>query len=365
MPHGSYTVSANPIDGGVRSDPAGRAGGGRPKFSASHQSEGSVDLFQQEWELYQRVIEYDYLRHAGTHAAVEALLRRLSAARAAAAGAADTSAAAAAAPGLKVLDLGCGDAHCVSAALAAAAGGGGAGGGVASYTGVDMSAPALEVAAANLRCALGGGGGDGGARIRLVQGDMLAFARECRGGGGGAFDQGVGFDQDVDQPFDRRFDVVYAALSAHHLDADQKRELLRLVGGGSGGGLLAPGGVLILVDVFTGEGESRDAYMSRFRADVAANWPRLSPRERQSILDHATGFDHPWDPAALRRWAAEPAGAAAAAGVAAHSEGAAGESGSDAEAAAAALFPGGAVVAYEQKFYKTVWMQAAGGAALV
>jgi SAM-dependent methyltransferase len=341
----------------------------------------------------------DYLCHSGTYGAVQSFL----AARFGpqpppqhAQRAQQQPEPRAAQAGLRILDLGCGDAHCVSRALEAS----GLAPHVASYTGVDMSAPALALARANLCRALAGAPG---AAACFVQGDMVGFCRGCEAGG---------------------YDVVFASFSLHHLPADQKREVLQTIGRRA----LAPGGALVLVDVFykdaggwapsrgagpmtmwrrragpsadephRGRGgdcwcpkpqthaadarlavrcrrgglpsglascgpgcaavrgpdacrtslrahreppapaEERAGYMERFKADVTERYELLTPAEKESVLDHVLGYDYPWHLDALEAWGAE---AEPATGL-------------------GPAFEGGARVLYSAKFFKAVALQRA------
>jgi SAM-dependent methyltransferase len=90
----------------------------------------------QSWSTYQKLLATDFLEHRTLYAALRELLLRER-------GAAPSS------PPLAWLDLGCGDAEQAAAALHACGAPAGALA-LASYTGVDVSAPALAGAAVNL-----------------------------------------------------------------------------------------------------------------------------------------------------------------------------------------------------------------------
>jgi len=187
----------------------------------------------------------DYLCHKGLYSAVDTFLQQTYATSPPSSSSSGSGSSANAAPDrrLRILDLGCGDAHCVARALESS----GAGARVARYTGVDMSAPAIEIARGNLARALSSAGApaaagaDGAAAegeaeaeaeaacVEFVEGDMLAFARECA-------------------PV--AYDLVFASFALHHLPEGQKAEMLRLLGGK----VLAEGGVFVLVDIFLNQG---------------------------------------------------------------------------------------------------------------
>lgn len=140
-------------------------------------------------QTYQKLLTTDFLEHRGLYAAVQACLR--------------AHAAAAARP-LALLDLGCGDAQQMAALLRAC--------GcdsphspqgplrLASYTGVDLSTPALALARANLAFL--------GAAAQLAVQDMQAFLAACP---------------------PRSYDLVFASFAVHHLRCAALRCAGRLV----------------------------------------------------------------------------------------------------------------------------------------
>ena len=75
---------------------------------------------------------------------------------------------------------------------------------------------------------------------------------------------------------------MFASLSLHHLSEPQKADAIRLAGRA-----LAPGGALVLVDIFLGApGEAREAYFERFVADVRGGYELLTDEERDAVLKH-------------------------------------------------------------------------------
>lgn len=176
-----------------------------------------------QWNLYQKVLHGNYLCHAGLYTAVTAHFQQL---------------AAAAPPpprrALRILDLGCGDAHCISGALAAS----GLGPRVARYTGVDMSSAAVSIARGNVTAALAAPSAPAAAAgaaavVEFVETDMLGCLESLAPGS---------------------YDLVFASLAAHHLPDEQKGELVGLVARA-----LAPGGQFLLVDIFFAPGEQEAA----------------------------------------------------------------------------------------------------------
>jgi hypothetical protein len=67
--------------------------------------------------------------------------------------------------------------------------------------------------------------------------------------------------------------------------------------------LLKPGGVLLLVDVFLKEGESRQQYLERYAINAEKNWTSLSPAERALIQEHVETCDFPEEWSSYQRFA--------------------------------------------------------------
>ena len=108
--------------------------------TASPRDEKALEIFQQQWDIYRKFLEHDYLGNAGAYAHLRAFLKS------------DIPRP------FALLDLACGDASGIVTAVQ--------GLGVTSYRGVDLSGPALDIARTNLHelpCA-----------AELVQADFVA-----------------------------------------------------------------------------------------------------------------------------------------------------------------------------------------------
>lgn len=191
----------------------------------------AASLFQQEWRIYRKVVEANYLFHAEAYrclrrALVEDVARPF-----------------------HFLDLACGDASASVAALAETR--------IASYRGLDLSADALDLARAavsRLPCP-----------AALRQQD---FVQALASG---------------EEPAD----VIWIGLSLHHLRAPAKREALR-----AARRTLDPGGVLLVYENTSPDGEDREAWLERWDRHKP-DWTALTPEEWWLMRVHVHDHDFP------------------------------------------------------------------------
>ncbi|MDD5198534.1 MAG: class I SAM-dependent methyltransferase [Terrimicrobiaceae bacterium] len=195
------------------------------------QDAAQVKAFFDQWAIYRKVLEFDYLHHRAAYAAIGRALEELP-------------------HPFSFLDLGAGDAECTVGALA--------GKPLTRYEAVDLSAVALRLArkrAEMLPCVK-----------NFVQADFVEHVRASR----------------------ETFDVVFIGLSFHHLPQAHKRsflpELRRLV---------APGGRLIVYEPIRRAGESREEALARWWEVARATWTALAPDELEKARDHVFGNDYP------------------------------------------------------------------------
>lgn len=197
-------------------------------------------FFDEQWGVYQKFLQHDYLEHRLFYALLHAvLLTRFDGA-------------------VRMLELGCGDASQSARTFTEVA--------LARYVGVDLSAVALDLARTNLagRCA----------DVALLPRDLLRGLRE------------VG----------ERFDVVLSSFALHHLHAEEKREALALIEG-----VLRPHGVFVLIDIMRRPDESRAAYLARGVDYYRTRCPAFTARDVDLIEAHVTAADYPETNETLRR----------------------------------------------------------------
>lgn len=191
--------------------------------------EAALEQFQKQWATYQKVVDHDSLAHAEVgailHDSLMAVLEPFD-----------------------FLDIACGDASQMRTALAGTK--------IHRYRGIDLSEPALELAAKNL---------DGAPfQVDLDHGDFVATLT-------GRLDP---------------CDIAWCSLSIHHLNTDGKRNLLQAL-------RESTGKFLMIYEPTMLEGEDRAAYLERFARINKAAWLFLAPEEWDQIYRHVSTCDLP------------------------------------------------------------------------
>lgn len=187
-----------------------------------------IAAFFQGWQLYQSVVQNNLMEHRQIGTALRSVFESI-------------------APGFSVLDLGCGDSSMAIKALEGLR--------VSRYTGVDLTAPALEIARANFR---------GTYSATWVHANMVDYIASC----------------------DQQFDVIMTSFAMHHLTADIKQAWLMDIAKH-----LTPSGCLVLIDTCCPAGMSRDETVQVY-LDLIADWP-LSPDDKSTIATHMWSSDFP------------------------------------------------------------------------
>jgi SAM-dependent methyltransferase len=199
--------------------------------------EQAMEAFRHQWRVYSKAVDHDYLSHREARAVLHRVLaeevRRP----------------------FRFLDLACGDAGMTVAALQGTS--------VVHYHGIDLSAPALELARKTVEALP--------YPVELEQADFVAALRE--------------------RP--EPADVVWIGLSLHHLQTPDKRVLMSEVRGA-----LGDGGFFLICEPARREGESRPAFLDRFERSYRATWSALAPDEWAIIIAHVRSADFPETPSA-------------------------------------------------------------------
>ncbi len=201
----------------------------------------TVREFFNGWSLYRRIVDNDYLYHRSVREVFSRWLDDFG-------------------RPFSFLDLGCGDADFSAGILM--------GRPLQSYTGIDISPVALDLARQNTALL--------GVPCNLIAGDFM-MSLGCLGG---------------------TYDIIYIGLSLHHLQRREKefffRELSRK---------LAPGGVLLIFDPVLTPCESRESYMGRWVDHAQWAWRALTVEEVTGAVEHVTTSDYPEEITTLNRMA--------------------------------------------------------------
>lgn len=189
-------------------------------------------IFIQNWEIYQKIIHENYMKHKELGERVQYHLSALSLQ----------------AP-INMLDLGCGDAHQIARQLTALK--------VNSYTGYDLSAQAVEFAKQHFESSIN-------LKFNIGQMEELIKADE------------------------HTYNVLYSSFAIHHLKDEQKRELLE-----DCYNKLVQKGLFILIDIKRLPGQSISAYQLSYADWIKSEWHALSANEQLAIIDHLNTCDIP------------------------------------------------------------------------
>ena len=213
----------------------------------SDRDAADVREFFNGWSLYRRIVDNDYLYHRSAREALAAWLDEW---------VKDSNRS------FSFLDLGCGDAAFSARILK--------GRSVTSYTGMDLSPVALDLARENTA--------EIAAPISLIPGDFMLE---------------IG-------TLPSSYDIIYIGLSLHHLSRQEKEyffgELRRKI---------SPGGAVLIFDPVLNPGESRESYMGRWVDHAKWSWSALTVEEISGAVQHVTTSDFPEEISTLNRMAVE------------------------------------------------------------
>ncbi len=190
----------------------------------------ALEIFRQQWNTYRKMLDNDYL----SHRSAEDMLHRILV---------DEFE-----HPFTFLDLACGDAHRMTEILAGTT--------VAHYTGIDLSEPALRLAAKSLEQA--------SFPVDLYYGDLI---------------------DGLDGPL-QTSDVVWCGLCIHHLQTEEKLQTLAKIRSKTRK-------LCLIYEPTRAAEESRSDYMERFLRTYRQAWSRLTAQEWEQISTHVTSCDFP------------------------------------------------------------------------
>jgi len=192
----------------------------------------ALEQFQQQWATYGKLVDGDCLAHRQVGALLHDTLNTVFAS------------------GFSFLDIACGDATVMRTALRGTR--------VRHYHGIDLSEPALELAAANLAGLP--------MQIDLDHRDFVEAMMQ-RG---------------------EHADAAWCSLSIHHLSTHDKLGLMKAIRSAVG-----TGGIFMLYEPARRPGEDRTAWLDRFQRINKPLWNVLTVAEWDQIWHHVSTCDFP------------------------------------------------------------------------
>jgi ubiquinone/menaquinone biosynthesis C-methylase UbiE len=203
------------------------------------------NIFEKNWQIYQKIIANNYMLHQELALESSAVLDIIARDKA-----------------VDILDLGCGDAKQISKQLSSIP--------VNSYTGIDLSNPALTLARENLNAV-------------NVECDFL-----------------VGPMESLIKNNNKQYNIIYSSYAMHHLhDADKKIFLVDCFNS------LSIDGAFILIDLFKNENQSLEDFKRNYTDTLYADWNMLNQEEKEMVINHIQEYDFPTQQSTLIDWAKE------------------------------------------------------------
>ena len=200
------------------------------------QSINSNELFNNRWQLYQKILNHNYMEHREIYGILNQLLSNYFQ------------------KPFSVLELGCGDASFTIQALLNT--------NIVAYTGIDLSQDALAIAQDNMALTP--------YSKHFLQGNFSEIVAQLM------------------QSQEHSFDVALTSFAFHHLNLEQKEQVISELSH-----LLNPNGVFIIIDMICSEGESQEAYIQRYLENVRQNWSQLTSQEVDMVGNHICNEDLP------------------------------------------------------------------------
>jgi SAM-dependent methyltransferase len=192
-----------------------------------------VTIFRESWNVYQKLIAENYMKHREFGEALSAVLNPFKQA-----------------PSFDIMDLGCGDARLMAGQLQSFD--------HFHYKGFDLSETALAYAQQNTSCLKG--------KVNLANGPMEEL---------------IDYETAL-------FDVIHSSFAIHHLSEEKKQALIM-----SCAEKLKDDGVLVIADVFRKDNQRRDSYLEEYLDVVNRQWTALNEADREIIVNHISRYDFP------------------------------------------------------------------------
>ena len=209
-------------------------------------SETDNQFFNQKWQIYQKVLQGNYMEHRQLYNVVHQFLLTYFSAP------------------FKLLELGCGDATFTAQALLDTK--------VSAYTGIDLSPEALAIAQEKMRSIP--------IKQTFLQGNLVELVPQLL----------------AQQK--QNFELIFSSYVLHHLNLKDKELIMEQIYH-----LLSDNGIFLLIDTVLPPQENRETFLSRYLNNVRQNWSTINPQEYLAIEEHMTSSDFPETQATLYSFA--------------------------------------------------------------
>lgn len=201
-----------------------------PQLTMKTTNQTDQSIFSEQWDIYKRVIDYNYMCHAELIEVIKGRVNNFKAP--------------------SILDLGCGDSYVISQSLSS--------GQVIDYWGVDSAAMALDFGRSNLEGTQG--------EITLINEDLFEALEGMK----------------------RSFDVIISGYSLHHLQTEEKEKCFSLISN-----LMGNGGVFIFYDLERNSDETCSEYIGRACNIITNEWNEFDEEAIKNIRAHVEDQDLP------------------------------------------------------------------------
>lgn len=192
-----------------------------------------TQIFIRNWEIYQKVIKQNYMKHKELGKASQKHLQDYSQYTP-----------------IRMLDIGCGDAKQISEQIKPL--------NLVAYTGFDLSEQATQIAFKNFAVF------DIKAEFQIGRMEELIKT-----------DQGT-------------YNVIYSSFAIHHLTDDKKAEIIQ-----DCYAKLDKRGLFILIDIKRQPKQSIEEYKKSYAQWISEDWHALNEDEKDAIIDHLNSCDIP------------------------------------------------------------------------
>ena len=198
-----------------------------------HIESDPTQIFIRNWEIYQKIILANYMKHKEIGLLSQKHLKEFASNHR-----------------IKILDIGCGDAHQIANQIATL--------NIQSYTGYDLSNQAIDLAKQHLQKT--------NAKLEFQVGKM----------------------EDLIKIESNTYNLLYSSFAIHHLKDEDKNVFIN-----DCAQRLEKNGLFILIDIKRLPGQSTDEFKKSYTDLIYQDWHSLQPEEKDAIVLHLQTCDIP------------------------------------------------------------------------